>query len=309
MEESITEKNRHETSISLLEAFPSEVDANGNITIKAKILCASGCNLQGDKIEIVNLQGEQIAEVELQLSDETVDGTAEFTVRAPSLPGEHTWRIVYPTQQKEDTLHKQSSAEFSFTVRPHRISLSVWGIPSPVSKGEKFQIKIGAKCLAGCSLAGLPLVILDDNNNQVAEGKLGEEVLPQTEGIYWTEQELEAPADEELHKWVAKGLTSELECPHQANTVSFSFHTVRPPEHTVTIEVTNKDDHTPIENAYIMLGLYRAATDEQGRATLSVPGGKQKMYVTKQDYLNIEKDLNITGDDTITIELEFFPGL
>jgi len=309
MEESKRATNRHKTNISLLETVSSEVEANSNLTIKAKVLCVSGCNLQGDKIKIVDLQGEQIAEVELQSAGETVGGVAEFTVQVPKMPGEQTWKIVYFAQQREDTLHEESSVELSFKVRPHRISLSAWEIPSPVNKGEKFRIKIGAKCLAGCSLAGLPIVILDDSKNRVVEGRLGEEVLPQTEGIYWTEQELTAPADEELHKWVVESFLSELEVPHQANTVSFSFRTVKAPEHTVTIEVTNRDDHTPLEAANIMLGLHRAVTDEQGRATLSVPGGRQKLYVAKDDYLSIEKELDITEDTTVKIEMEFFPCL
>lgn len=309
MEEIKKAENRHKTSISLVEAIPSEVDANSKISIKAKISCAFACSLQGDKIKIINFQGEEITEVELELADGSDNEIVELMVQAPSMPGEHTWKIVYPTQQKEDTLHEESSVELSFKVRPHQISLSVWGIPSPVNKDEKFKIKIGAKCLAGCSLAGLPFVILDDNNIQVADGKLGENVLPQTEGMYWTEQDLRAPADEALHKWVVQSLTSELECPHQSNTENFSFHTAKPPEHTVTIEVTSKEDHTPLKDAYIFLGLHRAVTDEQGKATLSVPGGNLKMYISKNDYVTIEKDLEVVGDATVKIELEFSPVL
>lgn len=297
----------HKTSISIIEAIPAEIDAGADILLKARVLCTSSCNLQGGRIRIIDPQGDVVTEVDLPLSDGTSKETDEFTVKAPIMPRKYTWTAVFPAQQKEGILHQESSAQFSFNVKPHLISLSVWGIPLPVSKGEKFKVEIGAKCSAGCSLASLPFVIEDGNNKQVAAGKLGEEVLPQTNGIYWTEQELNAPADEALHKWVAKCITTELEWSHQTNLISFSFRTAMPPEHTVTIEVTNKNDKTPINNAYVMLGLHKASTDRHGIARVEVPGGKLELCVTKIDYLSFQTTVEITGDATVKVELVFFP--
>lgn len=297
----------HTTSISIIKAIPAEIDAGADILLKARVLCTSSCNLQGGKIRIIDPQGDAVTEVELPMSDGTSNETDEFTVKAPIMPGKYTWTAVFPALQKEDILHQESSTEFSFKVKPHLISLSIWGIPSPVSKGKKFEIEIGAKCSAGCSLAGLPFVIADGNNKQVADGKLGEEVLPQTSGIYWTEQELKAPDDEALHKWVAQCSIAGLEWPHQTNTASFSFRTAMPPEHTVTIEVTNKNDNTPINDAYVMLGLHKASTDRQGIARVEVPGGKQELCVTKSDYLLFRTTVKVTGDAMVKAELVFYP--
>lgn len=297
----------HKTSISIIKAIPAEIDASSDIVLKARVLCTSSCNLQGGKIRIIDPQGDTVTEVELPLSDGTSNETEEFTVKAPIMPGKYTWTAIFPAQQKEGILHQESSAQFSFNVKPHLISLSVWGIPLPVSKGKKFKIKIGTKCSAGCSLAGLSFVIEDGNNKQVADGKLGEEVLPQTNGIYWTEQELKAPDDEALHRWVAKCITAGLEWPHQTNVASFSFRTAMPPEHTVTIEVTNKRDNTPIRDAYVMLGLHKASTDENGIARVEVPGGKQELNVAKINHLSFETTVEITGDTMVKAELVFYP--
>lgn len=309
MEEVKEDVKVHKTSISIIEAIPAEIDAGVDIVLKARVLCPSSCSLQGGKIRIIDPQADVVTEVDLPLSDGTSNETDEFTVKAPIMPGKYTWTAVFPAQQKEGILHQESSAQFSFNVKPHLITLSVWGIPLPVSKGEKFKVEIGAKCSAGCSLAGLPFVIEDGNNKQVATGKLGEEVLPQTNGIYWTEQGLNAPADEALHRWVAKCITSELEWAHQTNVASFSFRTAMPPEHTVTIEVTNRKDKIPITDAYVMLGLHKASTDKHGIARVEVPGGKQELYVTKIGYLSFQTTVEITGDATVTTELVYYPEL
>lgn len=299
----------HKTSTSIIEAIPTEVDAGADILLMAKVMCTSGCKLQGGRIRIIDSQGDAVAEVELPLRDGISNELVEFNVKAPIIPGKYTWTVVFLAEQKDGIPHQESSARFTFNVKPHQITLSVWGIPIPVSKGQRFKVEIGAKCSAGCSLAGLPFVIEDGNNKEVAAGKLGEEILPETNGIYWTEQELNAPSDEALHKWVVKCITQALRWLHQAESVSFLFRTAMPPEHKATIEVLNTKDLTPVKDAYVMLGLHKATTDEHGIARIEVPGGKHELSVSKIDYLSFQTSVEITGDATYKAELTYFPEL
>ncbi|KUO62677.1 MAG: hypothetical protein APF84_06930 [Gracilibacter sp. BRH_c7a] len=299
----------HKTSLSIMSEIPNEIDAGANISLKASVICTAGCSLQGGKVRIIDSQGDVVAEAGLSLSDGTSNQTEEFNVQVPIIPGQYTWTVIFKALEKENILHQECSAEFSFQVKPHSISLSVWGIPLPVSKGEKFSISIGAKCSAGCSLAGLPLNIKDCDGKQVGSGKLGENVLPQTNGVYWTEQELDAPADEAIFKWFIECNGLDLECEHEINPIDFAFRTAAPPEHTVTIEVRNIDDLTPVKEAYVMLGLHKATADDNGIAVLKVPGGEHELYVTKKDYLLFQKMVVITGDDKLKAELVFFPDM
>jgi hypothetical protein len=137
---------------------------------------------------------------------------------------------------------------------------------------------------------------------------LGGEILPQTNGIYWTEVELSAPCDEELHRWFAECMITpeELALPHQTSSESFLFRTTKPPEHMVTVEVTRRGDVIPVEDAYIMIGMYKTSTDKEGIARLEVPGGKQELTVTKDDYLTFQTTVEINEDTSVKAELEFF---
>jgi hypothetical protein len=296
-------------ALSLSMAVPAVVDAGTDLSLRVRAACDPGCNLQGGLIRIVDSGGDIITNVNLSASGgEGVYETETFIVRVPDLPGEYTWTILFPAQQIAEEEHRESTAAFSFTVRPHQISLSVWGIPIPVNKGEKFKFFIGARCSAACSLAALPVVIMDGDRT-AGQGVLGNEILPQTSGTYWTEQEIEAPAGEAVHTWTVKAVVSALKLPHEAEPVNFLFRTAASPRHTVTIEVVNDRDKTPLDDAYIMLGLYKAATDKQGIATVAVPEGPQELYVTKTDYISFRNIIDVTADTTIRAELEFFPQL
>jgi hypothetical protein len=298
----------HITALSLDTAVPAVVDAGTDVSLQVKATCDPGCNLRGGLIRIVDSGGDTITNVNLSVSGEGIYKTETFAVRVPALPGEYTWTILFPAQRIAEEEHGESTATFSFTVRPHQISLSVWGIPIPVNKGEKFNISIGAKCSAGCSLAALPMVIMDGGRT-IGQGVLGNEILPQTSGTYWTEQEIEAPSDETVHTWAVRAAISALELPHEAEPVNFVFRTAAPPRYTVTIEVVNKYDKMPLDDAYIMLGLYKTATDKQGIAIVAVPEGPQELYVTKTDYISFQDVIDVTADATIRAELEFFPQL
>ena len=283
------------------------------MALKVKVSCSSACDLRGKIVKII-AQGAAVKEMDVELTefDGTANETDEFVVKAPTKPGEYKWTALFLTYESEGVQHEQSSVSFTFTVKPHLISLAAWGMPSPITKGKKFTVKIGAKCSACCSLAGLPFVIDDGKEKRVITGKLGEMLLPQSKGIYWSEQELIAPAEEGLYTWVAECPAPELELPHQVTPTRFTFRTVRPPDHIVTVEVVDKDTKTPIKNASVLLNLRRASTDERGIAKIGVTRGKYELYVSKDrehldDHAEFQTTIEVAGDVTIKAELIFVP--
>ncbi len=63
-----------------------------------------------------------------------------------------------------------------------------------------------------------------------------------------------------MASWTARFEAAELELPHDDASSSFSAAIVRPPEHTLTVKVIEKDTAHPVEEALVRLGAYRAET-------------------------------------------------
>ncbi|MBI3950656.1 MAG: carboxypeptidase regulatory-like domain-containing protein [Acidobacteria bacterium] len=187
------------------------------------------------------------------------------------------------------------------SVKPHTTSVVVWEIPSPVAMGSPFKIKVGVKCLAACQLTGQSIVVYDERGAKVAAGKLGETPWPQTSGLYWVEVGMTAPAVEGVYSWTAKFLASGLDLPHENASFSFSFRTARPPEHTVTVGVVDKNTKTSIKDADLRLNTYRASTNEDGMAKVRVPKGKYKLHVSKDGYETFQTTVEVTDDVTIKV--------
>lgn len=301
----------HQTRLILLKTIPPEIDAGAEIPLEIEVRCCEKCSPLGGKLKIMDAAGKCLQRAELAFAGGNTAKAENLCVQAPLEPGEYSWTAVYEAaeQEQEGIHHQESSAQLAFKVRPHTIVLSAWGVLQPVCKGDKFKVHFGARCSAGCSLAGLNLVIKDEHGETVRGGQLGKEVLPQTSATYWMELELPAPDDEALHKWSAHCLTADLDWAHQTSPVGFAFRTAQTPEHTVTIEVVRKGLNCALEEANIMLGIHRASTDKDGIARVKVPPGPQELIVSKNDHLSCRTMVEIQGDAKLKAELEFFPIL
>lgn len=304
------EVKAHETSTYMVEPSPSEVDAGADIALKAEVSCPEPCDLRGSIVRIVRQDAAVAKEVELTEFDGTVNETDEFVVEAPIEPGEYMWTAVFPAQEKEGISHEESSTWFSFIVKPHRTSIAVWDVPSPIAFSDKFKIKVGVKCAAECSLTGKQIEVYNEKGEKVASGTLGETPLPQTSALYWAKVELEAPGVERYYRWTVKFSKPDLELPHEEASYNFGFTTARPPEHVVTVEVIDKNTKTPIKNALVTLHScgtpYRNRTDDGGVAKLKVPKGEYQLYASKGDeHETFQTTVEITDDATIKAELPF----
>jgi hypothetical protein len=300
----------HITTLSIVETTPAEFDAGADIALGIRVVCASACDLRGRMVKII-APGATIKEMGVELTefDGEATETDEVVVKAPNTPGQYTWTVLFPVCEDEGVQHEQSSADFTFTVKAHQVFMSVWDIPSPVLKGERFTVTIGAKCSAGCSLANLPFVIQDNNNEQVATGVLWKEELAQTRNLYWAEQALVAPSEEGLYEWSAKVITADLKIPHEVTPKQFPFFAARPPEHVATVQVLDKNQKTPLGNAAIFLDRRRASTDKHGIAKIEVTKGTHEMQIAKDHYEPFKMAVEVDGDVTVTVELIFDPDI
>ena len=190
--------------------------------------------------------------------------------------------------------------------------MTVWDVPSPIVLKSKFKLKVGVRCSAKCKLTDSKVEIYDQESSKVATETLGNVPWPETAGLYWAEVGLEAPGTEGYYTWEAKLPTTDLKLPHEEASWIFGFSTARPPEHVVTVEVTDKRTKTPIKNALVGLQSYgtpyRNRTDDGGLARVSVPKGDYKLSIVHGDYETFEMTVEVAGDVAIKAELVFAPS-
>ena len=144
----------------------------------------------------------------------------------------------------------------------HKTSIAVWDLVSPLVIGRTAKVKVGAKCAAGCQLTDHGVEIHDASGKTIARAVLAGTPWPGTSGLYWTDVEFPAPAEAGTHTF---SLTSE----HGGAHSEFSFIAVKPPDHSVTIQVHDKTTKETIADVEVRLGVYRSITDARRTATLS----------------------------------------
>jgi len=193
-------------------------------------------------------------------------------------------------------------------VVPHVTSMVVWDVPSPIVLNTKFKIKVGVKCAEECNLTRSVVEIYDHTQALVATGTLGGKSLLAINTLYWTEMELQAPDAEEQYNWTARFLRPELEVPHTEASHEFTFGTVQPPEHVVTVRVTDKEKKTPINHAQVILHPFTGFTDASGIARVGVATGEYKLWIPKiAKYDTWRMTVKVENDIAVQAELVLAP--
>ena len=192
-------------------------------------------------------------------------------------------------------------------VTPHEISLAVWDLASPLVVNRSSKMKVGARCSGGCQLTDQKIEIRDVMEVTVGSGKLGLTPWPETAALYWTELDLAVPAKEGMNSWSVTLTPSNLELPHERASSHFSFITVPPSEHTVTVKVIEKSTEAPVDDVEVRFGVYRASTDKFGLAKVGLPKGAFELAAWKLGYDAVTKNVKVTADVTIQVEIEILP--
>jgi hypothetical protein len=287
-------------TVEVIEPAPPEVTAGAVITLKVKAFCPRGCDLTGMPIKVVAADGA------LGLtgfaSGLGQDDVAEMKLEAPSWTGEHIWSFTFGPHEVAGIRHDEVTVPVRALIIPHATSLAVWSIPSPVVMGSTFAIEIGAKSSAGITLAAERVEVRDESGIVVAHGSLGEQPYPGTAALYWTSVHLAAPAREGLHKWSVEFEPRGPDLPHERGSTTFSVAVVGEPEHRLTIKVIEPGTSSPIADAEVRLGAYRAATNPLGIAEVDMPKGVYELNIWKVGYEAPTRTVCV--DKNILIEIE-----
>jgi hypothetical protein len=292
---------RHSISIEVSGTEPSEVLVGTEFVLTVRAACVAGCDLVGVPAKIVPPEGPA---GEFTTG---IDGTLHVVLRAPQRAGEHIWRLVFGAHEVDGVRHDETAVAAKVNVKPQSASLAVWDIPSPVVVGEKFAIKVGAKSAAGAALDGERIEICDEAGTALAQARLAAAPLPGTSALYWAEVELPAPAAPGMQAWSARFAPADLALEHEGATYRFDVVVVPPPEHRLTVRVIERDSATPITDAQVRLGAYRAATDATGCAEIALPKGSYNLTVWKVGYEAPDTSVALNADATVEVAVQPVP--
>lgn len=292
-----------------VEVSPSEVDAGADMTLKGRVSRALAADRRGTTVQVKDPDGAWLCSIELAEFDGETSETGECVVQAPVRPGTYTWLAVCPAYAAAGVSHEETSAPFSFTVKPHDTRVVVWDTPSAIECGEVFNVKLGVKCSSECRPDGWVIEIRDDTGKDLASAAVNNEPWPGTTALYYAEVDLTAPDAEGIYSWEAKAPVAGLSIPHVECVAGFSVRVVPAPECLLTVEAMDADTQTPVKGAKVVLHPYRALTDERGVAEVKVPKGEYRLFVSGKNYFPFRSDRDVSTDMTIRAELAADPGL
>jgi hypothetical protein len=184
----------------------------------------------------------------------------------------------------------------------HELTFAVWDLPSPVVTGRPLGIKVGAKCSHGCALTGAVVEIRNDAGTLVGSGTVGPAPWEGTSALYWTDVALTGP-EVAGPACLTASIAADEEHLHPAASSTLQFVAVNPPEHVVTLKVTNRDTGTGVVGAEVRCGPFRAATDEEGVASIELPSGAFEVTAWKAGFDAASTSLNVAGRVSLELAL------
>jgi hypothetical protein len=291
--------------LEIIPPVPPEVPVATSIGFKVRVSCADGSDLRGGHIDIMAAE-QVVATPALIEHRDGLNETGAIAIRSPDHLGAYGLTVVFPRQEIGEAVCEESTLPIAFRTRPHATSLAVWAIPSPVPIGGNFSVTVGAKSSGGCELKGARVEISDETGAAVGDGTLGATPWPGTSGLFWAQIGLAAPRREGTFSWRAAFPVQELKLPHDSSSATFGFTATKPPEHRLTVKVTESEG-AALADVQVALGPYRAATDAAGVASLEIPAGQFGLAVWKSGFEGAPKTVEIAGDVALQVEMTRIP--
>ena len=193
--------------------------------------------------------------------------------------------------------------EVTDQVSSHDARVVVWDVPATIECGQRFSVKVGVKCSSACRPEGWTLQVRDQVGEQQASAATGSEPWPDTAGLHYAQVELSAPDAVGLHTWEVRAPTNALDLPHTEGVARFGVRAVPAPACLVTVVAIDLESGKPVEGAKVVAHPYKTVTDQDGVATVRVPEGKYKVFVSGKHYFPFRRDCDVTADVTIRAEL------
>lgn len=304
-----------------MDGLPDKLYVDDLIQLTLFAQCSSGCDLVGDEITLTNEAGEQVARALFTTQEGDLACTEPLLLTMPAEPGDVQYVIHYEPRElplpddggpRFDNPHEGRDLLLVLTVEPHHVSVSTWGLTTPVYVGEQVKVCVGVNCSGGCDLGGCRVEVVDDDGKLQAHGVLRTPEAPR-ETLWWDELEFTAPEDAKLHRFEARFIPDGLEMPHEAATHKFSFVSRVRPERTFTIHVVDEKADKPLRSARVELKpsdggkAQFASTDSTGKASLGTAKGEFDLKVTSPSKRAYNAKVDLTAGD-LEVEVHMNPS-
>lgn len=291
------------TGTSTIEVSALEVMAGHEAVFSVSVNCEPACDLRGKTIEIRDAEGNVLATAEIATSAGTSSETGELSVKVPAKAGHLSWIAAMPEHETDGIFYPAAEHSIDVTVKAHPVYMSAWGFPYATEVGQPFEFKVGAKCGAGCALAGTTIVIEDGEGNQVATTTTGNEPKEGTESLFVADASIPAPDREGAYEWRAVVAESHDGVSHEEGSYRFKFRVVPRGEVTVKVRVIADKDKAPMPGARVVMHPYRAEADADGVATIHAAKGDYTLFVSLARHDPMKTEISLTEDYETTVEM------
>ena len=304
-----------------IDGVPDKLYVGDSCSLVVFGTCESGCDLVGDKLNLSTILGDNVADVEFATQEGELAVSEAIPLTMPAEPGKYQYVIHYEPRElpmPEDggpafkNPHEERDMLLEFTVEPHHVAVSTWGVTAPVWVGQPIEMCIGVSCSSGCSLVGQKVQVLDADGKVVAEGKLHEPEAPR-ETLWWDKLTAVAPMDAKLHRWEARFIPEGMDTPHEQATHKFSFVARVPPERNFKVNVIDDKTGKPQRSARCELkpadGTGKAqfaSTGSDGTATIGAGKMKYNLKVTAPSRKAFNEEVDLTEHD-LEVEVHLQP--
>ena len=197
-----------------------------------------------------------------------------------------------------------SGASGAPAAETHELRIAVWDAPAAVERGQRFAIRVGLSCSSRCRPTGWTVEVRDQDGARRATTTLGDDPWPGTDALYHAAVALVAPDSDGLHTWEAATLADDgAAVAHAGCSSCFGVRVVSAPACVLTVVATDAETSTPVKGARVVAHPYRAVTDARGVATLRVPAGEYRLFVSGKGAVPFRFDGEVKTDTTIRAAL------
>ena len=284
----------HEVSFDI-DGLPDQLFVGDTVPLVLFGECSSGCDLVGDTVSVTDASGETLASSSFVGQEEDLAYTEAMLLTMPGEPGDYQYKIHYEPREMPlpddggpafPNPHSSRDLLLVLTVEAHHVSVSTWGLTTPVWIGEPVEVCVGVACSDGCDLGGCKVEVYDADNVLQASGTLHEPEAPRNT-LWWDKLVVPAaPTEAKLHRWEARFSPEGLDIPHEAATHKFSFVARVRPECNVKAHIIDAKNDKPLRSARVELKpadggkAQFASTGADGIATIGTSKGSFDVKVT-----------------------------
>lgn len=294
-----------------IQNIPNEIDAGSDFAFCIEVAAEPKTDLVGQVLEIIDHKKEILVRPQLVAKNEESEShtTGAIMMTAPARAGLYKWSVRIAPSETEEVSFLAAEAEIAVRAVAHRLAPVVWDVPSAISPGQAFQVKIGGRCSSVCNASGWTISVRNHEGRTIARTQTGETPWPGTSGLRYAELDLVAPDDVGLFNWEVSFEAPESGLPHETGQRSFGVRTSPPADARLRIEAVDSESGAPVENLKVIVHPFSARTGPDGTAEIAVPNGAHRVFVSGKGYIPNRNECTVDDTQTIRVELEPDRGL